>query len=77
MAPSSLNMAVGDTQKLTSSITPSYAKNQNIKWSSSNTAVAEVDSNGTITAKSEGQTVITATSEDGGKTAECTVNVTR
>ena len=56
---------------------PSYASNQYVDWSSDNTAVASVNYNGKVTAKSEGTAVITVTTDDGGYTATCTVTVKR
>lgn len=44
-------------------------------WSTSTPSVAQVDSNGTVTAVGNGQAVITASSAD-GHTATCTVTVT-
>lgn len=46
-----------------------------VTWSSDNTAVAAVDSEGRVTAIGEGTAVITATAVDGGFTASCTVTV--
>ena len=46
-----------------------------ISWSSSNTSVATVNSNGTVTAVGSGSAVITATSANGAK-ATCNVTVT-
>jgi len=45
-----------------------------VTWSSSNTSVAAVDKNGTITAKAAGNATITAKTA-GGKTAKCAVSV--
>ena len=72
---SSLSMTVGETAKLTATVSPSDAKNKNIKWSSSSDAVASVGSDGTVTAKGAGSATITCTTEDGGKTATCSVTV--
>jgi uncharacterized protein YjdB len=66
---------INTTKQLTATITPSNATNQNVSWSSSNTTVATVDANGLVTAKAVGTVVITATSQDGGKTATTTVTV--
>ena len=49
-----------------------YSKN--VSWSSSNEAVATVSADGTVTAKSAGTAIITATSEN-GMTASCTITV--
>jgi uncharacterized protein YjdB/GH25 family lysozyme M1 (1,4-beta-N-acetylmuramidase) len=72
---SSDTLNVGDTDALTTSISPSNATNNNIDWTSSNNAVATVDKNGKITAIAAGSAVITAQSEDGNKTATCSVTV--
>ncbi len=71
---SSVAMNAGETFKLTATITPSNASNKNVIWKSSNTSVATV-SNGIVTARSAGTATITATTEDGGKTATCQVSV--
>ncbi len=62
--------------QLHASIIPANATNQNITWSSSDKYVASVDSiNGTVTPLAEGEATITATTEEGGLTADCKVNV--
>ena len=74
---SSATLTEGDTATLTATVLPentTYSKD--VSWSSSNSAVATVDANGTVTAKSAGTAVITATSEN-GKTASCTVTVNK
>ncbi|MDR3597604.1 cellulase family glycosylhydrolase [Clostridium sp.] len=72
----SLNIAKGDTSTLTATVLPSDATNKNVTWESSNAAIAIVDANGKVTGVSKGTAVITATTVDGGKIAECTVTVT-
>ena len=74
--PSSKTMAPGDTFKLTAVVGPANATNKKVTWTSSNPAVAEVDSDGNVTAKTEGAATITATTEDGGKTGDCAITVT-
>ena len=71
----SIDSIVGKTLQLSATIIPSNAKNQSIKWSSSNTSVATVDANGTVTGVKTGTAIITATTVDGGYTASCQVNV--
>lgn len=70
-----LTLAVNDTGKLTSTVTPDNATNKNVTWKSSNTSVATVSADGTVTAKNAGTATITVTTADGGKTATCTVIV--
>jgi len=72
---SSLSMAIGDTQTLTATVSPSNATNKAVTWSSSNTSVATVSSSGVVTAKSEGSATITVTTNDGGKKATCSITV--
>jgi len=75
LTPTSMSLNVGGSQTITATISPSNATNKNVTWSSSNTAVASV-SNGVVTANALGTAVITATTQDGGKTATCNVTVT-
>lgn len=70
-----LNLEVGKTGKLSATVRPDSAADKSITWSSSNTDVASVISNGTVTAKKAGTAVITATAVN-GKNASCTVTVT-
>ena len=77
----SLNTASKDLEEgtvnsfLFAYIEPRGATNKRVTWSSSAPEVASVDSEGKVTALSVGTAVITVTTEDGGKTAECTVKV--
>jgi len=69
---------VGKTITLTATVTPATATNQTVIWSSSNPALATVNSSsGTVTGVAAGTTTITATATDGsGKSGSCTVTVT-
>jgi len=71
----SIDLTVGDTEKLTATIQPVNAKNKNVNWLSNNTEIATVDEDGTVTAVALGSTTIKVTTVDGGETAECTVTV--
>lgn len=70
---STLSMQVGDSQKLTSTVRPSNATNQSVKWLASNDNITV--SNGTVTAKSTGRAVVTVQTDDGGYTATCDVTI--
>ena len=71
----SCDLLVDETVQLLATVNPGIAANKNVTWNSSNTAVAIVDANGLVTAKSAGTATITVTTADGGKTATCTINV--
>lgn len=71
----SMTMVEGDSQSLMATVSPSTATNKKVIWSSSNSSVATVDDRGTVTAIAPGTAIITAKSEDGGKTATCSVKV--
>ena len=64
-----------ETEKITSSIEPSIA-NKAVKYTSSNTSIATVSSDGVVTAAGSGTCKITAAPTDGSKvTASCDVTV--
>ncbi len=71
---SSIMLMSGDYSTLKATITPDNAANKNVKWESSNIAVASVD-NGKVTAISEGTAKITVSTEEGKFTASCAVTV--
>lgn len=75
LSPKTLSLNPGKGGTLTATITPGNATNQNVTWESSDTKVVTVD-NGLVTAVAEGSATITVTTEDGSKTATCTVIVT-
>jgi len=64
----------GDTLILTATVQPANATNKTVIWTSSNSSVATVD-NGKVIAVAPGAATITATTEDGGRTATCAVTV--
>lgn len=70
-----VSVAVGKSFTLTPSITPSYATERNLSWSTSDIAVASVTPEGLVTAKNVGTAKITVTSSDGKVSATCTVKV--
>lgn len=67
--------AAGKT-KFSYTVYPSSASNKSVKWTSSNTAVASVDSKGYVTARGPGSAKITVKAKDGsGKYSSKTVKV--
>ena len=73
---SELALYTGGSATLTATVQPEDATNKAVNWSSSDEAVATVDTNGKVTAKAAGEATITATAADGsGKSATCEVTV--
>ena len=75
LSDSSLTLKTGDIKQLTYNIEPENATNQSVYWESSETSVAEVDTNGKVTIKATGETIITCRTDDGGFTATCSITV--
>ena len=73
---SSLSLDVGDTYQLVATVTPSWAGNKEVTWTSSNSNIASV-SDGLVTAKNSGSATITATTVLGNHEASCVVNVSK
>ena len=67
-------LTVGGQTTLTATVKPADASNKTVTWKSSTPTVASV-ANGIITALAPGSTKITATTEDGGFTAEYALTV--
>ncbi len=72
---SKLELTKGETATLVATVAPSDATNKNVTWKTSDSSVANVDKNGKVSALKAGPATITVTTEEGGKTANCTVNV--
>jgi uncharacterized protein YjdB len=75
LSPASLTVSIGSSTQLEATIAPANASNKNITWTSNNTAIA-VSATGMVTASSIGTAIITATTEDGGKTATTAITST-
>lgn len=75
--PTELRLNEGETHTLTATVLPEDATDKGIKWSSADTGIATVDGTGLVTAVSAGETTITVTTDDGGKTATCMVTVSK
>lgn len=73
---SSLALYEGESETLSATISPDNATDKSISWSSSDNAVATVDSNGHVKAVRIGTVFITATSNSNrGVSASCTLTV--
>lgn len=70
----SATLSKGKTLTLKATISPKNATNKTIKWKSSNTKVATVNSKGKVTAKGSGTAKITAKTNN-GKAATATITV--
>lgn len=71
ISPSSIVLnAIGNTRQLTVTTVP---EGSNVTWTSSDTSVATVSSDGLVTSVAWGNAIITATA--GSKTASCSVSV--
>lgn len=73
-----IKMLVGNTTKIKAKVSPSNASYKSVKWSSNNSKVASVDSNGNIFAVGVGSCKIYAKAKDNsGKRAVCYVYVSK
>jgi V8-like Glu-specific endopeptidase len=70
-----LTLEVGAIEALIVSVTPSEYAATKLIWSSSNSAIASVDTNGLISAVKVGSAIITVKTADEKATATCTVTV--
>lgn len=70
-----VELEVGKTATATVKVLPADAADTSVTWSSSNPAVAAVDSKGVITAKAKGSAVITVTSNDTKLSDSVTITV--
>ena len=70
-----LKLGKGASETLTATIAPTNATNKKVTWTSSDPAVATVDASGKVTGVANGTATITVTTEDGGYTATCAVEV--
>ncbi len=71
----SYSLEMKKTVTLKAVISPSNADNQAISWKSSNSGIASVNQNGTVTGKKPGTVTITVITEDGKKTDTCRITV--
>ena len=73
----SLTLQENSSDTLIATVKPDDATNRGVTWESSDTSIATVSEDGTVTAISAGNATITATAQDGsGVSASCSVTVT-
>lgn len=73
-----LRLSVGQGERLTYVVKPDTASELSLKWTSSNTKIATVDSTGYVTGKNIGECVVMAQTTDGtGIIVMCNVTVTQ
>ncbi|OCN01012.1 hypothetical protein A7X67_01510 [Clostridium sp. W14A] len=75
VSPGALTLIKGTTGAVTAAVSPSDATDKTVFWTSSDSNIASVDSNGTVSANNVGTATITVKTEDGGYTASCSVTV--
>lgn len=76
VSPTIGSIVEGNTIQLAATVLPSNASNNAVTWSSSNTAIATVNSMGLVTGITPGVVEITATTLDGGFNANSVITVT-
>lgn len=72
---STLTLAPQKSEKLVATVAPTGATKKDVKWTSTDPAIASVDADGTVKALKTGKATIIATTVDGGFTAMCEVTV--
>lgn len=70
-----LSLLIGEEQPTALVFTPANADDRRVVYTSSDTAVATVSSQGVITARGRGKAIVRARTVGGGQTAECLVSV--
>lgn len=74
VSPDTVGIAVGETAQLTVTATPENAEDFTLEWTSSDPAIATVDSEGLVTGVSEGEVTVTVSSGDIKDVCKVTVN---
>jgi len=72
---SGLSLLVNETGSLNATVQPDNAANKSVTWSSSDPNIVTVDADGNIQAMAIGTAQITATTDDGGYSATCNIEV--
>ena len=74
---SAMSVHIGEEKALNAKTLPLEISDDKISYKSSDTSIANVTEDGTVIGNKRGTCTITATSVDGGYTAECVVTVTQ
>ena len=72
-----ITVGEGEQRKVTATVTPSYATNKKISWSTNNKNIATVDKYGVVSGVSDGTTVLVAKDETGNTIDSCTLVITQ
>jgi uncharacterized protein YjdB len=75
LSKTALTLNPGGSGTLTATVSPTNARNKRVTWKSGDAGIASVDTSGKVTGVKAGKATITVTTEDGKKTADCTVTV--
>ncbi len=70
-----LELEIDSSFQLIATVSPSDADNKAVNWASSDNAIATVDATGKVIALKTGKATITATTQDGNKTATCKLTI--
>jgi hypothetical protein len=76
VSPKAVSVAVGATRGLTAAVVPPDATDATVTWRSGDAAKVAVGADGVVTGVAMGFATVTATTNDGGRTATCEVTVT-
>ncbi|MDR2292107.1 MAG: Ig-like domain-containing protein [Prevotellaceae bacterium] len=76
VTPTTASVKAGESVQITATVAPAEATNKKVTWKSNDDKIATVDANGLVAGKAKGSAVVTATTEDGGKTATANITVT-
>lgn len=72
-----INCHVGDSVRIIPSISPETALNKDVRWSSDDPGIADIDMGGMLKAIRAGSTTIRVETKEGGFKAQCSVRVSK
>jgi uncharacterized protein YjdB len=76
LSRNAMTLAAGDaTGVLAAALAPADATDKGVRWDSDDKTIATVSQGGVVTPMAAGRATITATSNDGGKVAKCSLEV--